>query len=691
MKKIIYCILFSVLCSLALGGSGEILDTIDPNNAYYITTPYTDGNDLRGIQHVQINDVMYLVHPDHPPQKLSRFSHAEWTIADVNWTWGPFLEDNITTTTVTPNDVNGSITLTASADTFDVNNIGGLWLITQKSDNSDTSGTLDVNESSDTVAVEGEGLLTLEGSWTGKVTLEKSDDAGVTWFPVYPKLNGDAANIEYSFDEDTPGFIYRVTMSGYVSGSCKYTIVAYNSDVAGYVVITAYTDPCIVTAYVRSELAGTSATTKWAEGAWSDRRGWPRAICLYQNRLILAGTSYLPGTLWTSVAGSDYEKMRISSLDDGAIVYDVAASKQNPILWLQDKSGIVAGTSGSVIRIFSQSNDSTLTAASIGSERQSQSGSTNIQAVLTGDSIVFIDRNNRKVRDMVYDLQTDGFISPELSIFAEHISEPCLVEVAAQSRPDQILWFIKGDGNAVSLTYNREQGVVAWAEHVTDGDFESVAVIPGLTEDEVWFVINRTIDSNSVRYVEKLKEQDWGTDPNDAWFVDCGLEYNSTETDTITGLTHLEGKTVQIFHDGNSVQEAVVSGGEISVDPNVTRALVGLGFTSTLLTFPVELPIADGFTVGHKKKIYEIVPCFYRSMFGQYGLVDQQGDVTMYPIDFKDWPDSSIGTDYIPFTGEIRLDIDGGWSDEVSIKFLQDEPFPFNLTAIVTKIEVSEN
>ena len=672
------------------GVSGQILDANDPNLAYYIATTYTDGNDLRGIHYVQKNDVMYLTHSDYPPQKLVRRDHADWTIADVAWEWGPFLDENDTTTTITPSGTTGSITLTASAAIFDADHVGALWRITEKSDNTTTQGVLDANESSSEVAIEGEGLMTLEGTWSGLVTLEKSEDSGVSWETIYPKLDGDAANIEYAFDEDSPGFSYRITMSSFASGSCSYTLVAYNSNVAGYVEITAFSSTTSVTAIVQSDLADTDAVTTWAEGSWSDFRGWPRAVTTYQNRLILAGNTFQPNAVWTSVS-NDFENMRISTLDDGAIVYEVGSAKQNPILWLQDRDGIIAGTSGSIITIFSQSTSSTLTAATVGSVRQTQLGSSDMQAQLSGNSIIFVDRNNRKVHDyLVQNLESESFASPELSIFAEHITDPNVLEVAVQSRPDPILWYIKGDGDALTLSYNPEQAVVAWATHSTDGNFVSVAVIPGETEDEVWFIIERAIDGNDLKYVERLKEQDWGTDPNDAWFVDSGLEYNGVSASTITGLGHLEGELVQVFYDGNSLQTGTVSDSNLILTTAITRAAIGKAFTSTLLTFPIELPSQGGSSLGFKKKVYELVPSFYKTMYGEYTMIGQFIDYDTYDIPFTKWPDSTIGTDD-PYTGQMRLEVDSGWNDEIQVRFTQNEPYPFNLTSLNVKIEVSEN
>ena len=702
-----------------LGVAGQILDTDD---AIYATSTVYDEDQISEIQYVQSNDVMYIVHPDDPPQKLTRLDHDSWTIADVDWTWGPFLDQNITTTTITPSATTGTITLTASAATFTAANVGSLYKIIEKSDNSAIDGTLDENESSTEVAVEGDGLLTLEGTWTGLVTLQKSVIDADSWEPVYPKLNGDAANIEYSFNESDAGYEYRVTMTDWSAGSCDYTLTSYNSDVSGYVKVTAFTSTTEVTATVTSTLAGTDATTKWAEGAWSSRRGYPRAICIYQNRLCLAGTTYQPNGFWTSASG-DFESMRESTLDNGAIVYEVSSAKQNPILWLQDKNGVIAGTSGSVIRIFSQSSTSVLTPASIGSERQAEAGSADMQPVLIGDSIVFVDRNRRRVRDIIYDLQSDGFVSPELTVMAEHITSPGLIDVAVQSRPDDIIWYIRSDGQLVSLTYNRNEGVAGWARHITDGTFESVAVIPGDDEDQVWVVVNRSAG----RYVEQMQPQDWGTDPNDGWFVDSGLAYSGILTDTITGLNHLEGETVQVMvtkgydytitssstvaygsgaygagvYPGSSPAElsaskasfttATVSGGEIDLsDIKVNRATIGLPYTSTFLTFPIEVQTQSGFSIGYKKKIYEIDACFYKTMTGTYGLKEQFTEPTMYDLMFDEWPDTTNGSND-PYTGLIRLEVDGGWSDEVQIKFLQEDPFPFNITALQTKLEVSSD
>lgn len=664
---------------------------------FEIATVY-DVNDLRQVKFIQKNDVMYMCHPKYPVQKLARYAHSWWEIEDADWLWGPFLDDNIKDdVTITPSATTGNIILTANKNLFNSKHEGSLWKITEKQTTTYLKETISgagADANTNSLPIQGDYLLKLVGDSTydGTVILEKSEDDGTTWIPVYQRPSiAVAYDVEYAGNEKEAGWEYKIITENQTAGSVKMTLTVYNTYIDGYVKITSYASPTTVNAKVINKLTGTTATNRWAEGAFSEYRGYPRAIGLYQNRLCLAGTTYSRNNFWASVSG-DYENMRISSLDTGAIVYEVGSARQNAIRWLQDKQGILAGTSESLMRIFSQSSDSTLTGKSIGSERQSQIGSGDLQAQLLGDSIIFVDRNYRKVFDTVYDLQSDGFVSPELTTYAEHITDPCLLEVAIQSSPDPIVWFIRGDDNCVTLTYGPLQGVVAWAEQLTDGHFESTAVIPGTTEDEVWFVIERNIDGNNVRYIEKLHKQDWGNDPNDCWFVDSGIEYNDTETNTITGLSHLEGKEVQIFYDGNSVQTKTVLAGTITLDPNtnVTHALVGLPYTSTLITFPVELPIQNGTTVGYKKKIYEARGCFYKSMYGQYGYLGQFKPAVMYNVPFGSWPDALIGTD-APFTGQIKLPIESDNDDEVRLKFIQTEPYPFNLTALVIKLEISEN
>jgi hypothetical protein len=92
---------------------------------YEIVSPYLTA-ELFDIKFAQSADVMYITHPNHQTRKLSRTGHTTWTLTAVEFTNGPFLDSNITTTTFTPDSaaVGVGVNVTASAVTG-INNGSG--------------------------------------------------------------------------------------------------------------------------------------------------------------------------------------------------------------------------------------------------------------------------------------------------------------------------------------------------------------------------------------------------------------------------------------------------------------------------------------------------------------------------------------------------------------------------------------
>ena len=264
-------------------------------------------------------------------------------------------------------------------------------------------------------------------------------------------------------------------------------------------------------------------------------------------------------------------------------------------------------------------------------------------------------------------------------MIAEHISDPCFVEMAVQLSPDPIVWFIRQDGVVCGMTFSPEENVLAWHRH-TIGTANSVAVIPGNGEDEVWFATNRDF-SKTTYMVEQMQPQDWGSDPNDIYFVDAGLTYDGVETTTLTGLDHLNREEVQICGNGGYFQLATVSGGSVTLDEGMTVAQVGLAYTSNLVTFPIE----SGQSLGLKKRMPEVVLAFHKTLLCEYGLFG--GD--MYPILFDDNRLIFGGADDL-FTGYRRLGMDTHDSEELEIHIRQTQPFPMTVTVIVPRMEIAQ-
>jgi len=529
-------------------------------STYEMTTTYTE-DDVSELQYDQLADTMFIVHSDYKPRKLTRTGHTNWSIADIDYIDGPFKDENTTTTTVTPSATTGTIDIAASDDIFYPEHVGAIWEIRHPRTDATLNGILDANESSDPIDCEGDYKFITHGTWTGTVKLERTLDE-TTYETVYAINSADDTNIDYAGSEEESGYKYRVTMTGYSSTACTYSFIVYDHMHTGVVEITSYTDPNNVAAVVKTTLGGTSATTYWSEGYWSDRNGWPQTIAFHEFRLWYGGNTIYPQTIWSSRT-DDFEKMQDGDLDSHALIYILPG--QNPIQWMLSHTYLMIGTLGGAGRMGDPDEEMTPTTRPV-YRHQTTDGSAYIQALLAGDAILYVEYGGRRVREFVYTLERDKFVSPDMTVLAEHITGDGINGIAFQSRPEKLLWSYREDGNFLSMSYNREQDVVAWSEHITDGDVESVAVIPGSDEDEVWFVVERVIDSNTVRYIEQMQPHDWGSDDNDTFFVDCGLTFDGGDSVTITDISDANPGVVTVAtwpSDGDGT--AIADGDQIKI------------------------------------------------------------------------------------------------------------------------------
>lgn len=580
-----YALNFLLLCGYLFG--------VD----YYIETPY-DATEIPNLQYAQFDNEMYLCSGTDIPQVLTRTAHNSWTITDMTMETGPFLPLNTTTTTITPSGtltVGGSVTLTASSSIFVNGHEGSIWQIDQKRPNV-YQGVIDTEESNagtgtKTYWFKGTYSFVTEGTWTGTVTLERSEN-GSDWSSALESLTN--ANFDNSLETESHGAYYRVTGSAWTSGTCNYTFTITDGYNHGIVLITpdtGYTSGTEVTGTVITAIYDTSATTRWREGYWSDYRGWPKTVCFHQQRLIFGGSETFPQTLWFGRQNPDeFTDFTTGTLDTDA--FTAILPGQNPIRWLLSGDYLFIGTSGSTGTYGEQGKGITPTSPAY---RTQSVGAEDIMAVWASDSILYVERGAEKVREFQYQLDIDKYISSDLTLLAEDITDSGIKEIAFQQRPYPILWCILNNGTIATMTFQRDQGVIGWAIQSTDGDFESIATIPGSgAEDEVWVVVKRSINGADVRYVEQFQPIDWGDDPADAWFVDCGASGTfEPPTDTVGGLSHLEGETVQVYADAVVLGDETVASAQITIDAEASKAIVGLPYTAKLETMPLNFAPND--------------------------------------------------------------------------------------------------
>jgi hypothetical protein len=350
-------------------------------------------------------------------------------------------------------------------------------------------------------------------------------------------------NVNITFTEDENNVQYRVYMPEASSdGTCQATIKVHDSTEKGIARVTAFTSSTKVTATVLTDFASTNASYRWAEGAWSNSEGWPSAFTFFEERACYAGTIGQPQTIWLS-ATDDYEKFDDIKTPDAAFWLTIGADKRNGIRWLSGLEALCIGTNGGEWRMRATSLEERLTWENFDLKQQSSYGSKRIQPLAVGTAVLFVDTVGRKIREMIFKDSDQKFVAPDLVALAEHITLGGITSIAFQKNPDFMLWATLAGGTLLSMAYERDQNVVAWASHPlggTSASCDSVSVIPGTNEDEVWICVAKTVDGSTVRHIEQFQPR-VDVDEEDSWFAKQVGDGDHVYIAVVGGMTELNG------------------------------------------------------------------------------------------------------------------------------------------------------
>jgi len=586
----------------------------------------------------------------------------------------------------------GTVTLTASDDTFttgDSGHIYSLWKLTHKREKTVSRGNAEgTGQIGEIIDVKGEWSFTTHGNWDAVVEIQRMED-GVNWetFRTYTSVMDSSGkgsrNIQKTDIEDADGVQYRIYVSSYENGKVEADLTVDNSTQDSIFKITSVTSATVATATAIVAANEHTATKRWAEGAWSYVRGWPSAFAFFEERAVYGFTNLDAQDIWLSGSG-DFEDFASGTEDDDAFTLTLPTANRGR--WLGSMEVLAAGTTGDEWRIRSTTIDEALTPTNWSIKQQTNFGSANIQAVEVNDAIIFVDSVARKAREYTWSDPKQKYVSPDLTALAEDITYGGITSMAVQKNPDSIIWFtIENSPYLISMTYEREQKVVAWAEHPLGGDgiAESISIRPGTDEDVITLTVRRTINGSTVRYIEEMQPRDFGstTDPTDAFFVDCGIIDEGGDT-TIDGLDHLEDETVAVLGDGSVQISKKVKDGEITIDSAADKVIVGLPYTYQVSPMRLDIMSGAGTTHGSIKKIPEIIISFYATSGAQYG----DGNDT-YDIDWR----TSEEYDSPPelFTGDKTLHFDGGFSIEDNFIVSGSDPLPCTVRAMVPRAEIT--
>jgi len=619
-----------------------------------VTTTYSI-DDIFEINHVQSADVLYLAHKDHDPAKLTRTTATSFTLSDINFIDGPWLDENDTDTTMYASAATGTgITITASADVFSSDDVGRYIRFRE---------ILEIEHD----------LWAASTSYAANATVRFGGH-------VYKNVTGST---------QTSGNTAPVHLSGTETyGAIDWE---YLHDEFGHVRITGFTSATVVTADVHEDQYGNSrlpdsavglanANTRWSLGAFDGDQGFPRAVAFYEERLYFAGTAGRPQTIFGSVT-ADFENMTPGTLDDSAINITIASDQVNVIKHMIPGRFLQVLTSSSEFTL-SGGTTGPVTPTNVSVLRETTFGSSDVRPLRAGASTILIQKGQEKVKEITFDLDTDGLVGRDLTILAEHLARGGLTDMIWQQEPELVLWFVRADGTLVGLSYDPANNTIGWHSHPLGGTgvVESITAIPSGAEDQVYLSVQRTINSQTVRHIVYMKPIYFGTDVSDVFYVDSGLTYDSTATSTISGLNHLEGETVQILADGSAHADKVVSGGTVTLDREASTVHIGYSYTSLVETLRIEAGADDGISQGKIKRIHGVTVRFIDTVGAEVGPDTSNLD----RIPFRD---SSMAMDAaVPmFDGDKEIFFPSSYETDARAVVRQTQPLPMTVLAIMRR------
>ena len=756
-----------------------------------VVTPYTV-EQLDEINFTQSADVMYIVHKSHPPKKLTRTSATTFTLTDIDFVDGPYLDENITDTTMQVSAANGAgVTVTASADTFNTIDVGRLIRFRE--------------------------IIELEqDEW--KTNTAYAQGTRVRFADnVYLKTNSGTHTS-------------ATTPPAHTDGTRTYGPVdwKYEHSGSGYVKITAFTSATVVTATVQETAKGgitlpnscVASTSKlWSLGAFGGDQGYPRAVAFYEERLYFAGTVGKPQSIFGSVT-ADFENHTPGLNDDNAINITIASDRVNAIKHLLPARFLQILTTSAEFTLSGGTGTQPVTPTNVNVLRETTFGTSQTRPLRAGNSTILVQKGGEKVKEITFDLDTDGLLGVDLTVLADHLTKGGIKDMVWQQEPQLILWFVTNSGELLGLTYDRSNGTVGWHRHTTGGKFgiaslqanlqnngsisstyqpfipgdtviitktdgtqvtftgvdgsqtvgefefeintvssnrlhltlinletkvnaqtgleanlgapysntntdirtivfnepgaslgytkvsvnkrieslftttnegppiiESVTSIPSGTEDQVYILVKRTVDTENFnefnkrteRHIEYLNQIEFDS-IEDAIFVDSSVTYNGDPTTQITNLFHLEGKIVQVLADGSAHPDRTVSNGKITLNRAASKVHVGYGYDSNIETLRLEAGSNDGISQGEIKRIHGITVRFLDTVGALVGPDENN-------LDQLPFRDSSMPQDEaVPlFTGDKEISFPSGYENNAQVFIKQNQALPMTVVAIMRR------
>lgn len=325
--------------------------------------------------------------------------------------------------------------------------------------------------------------------------------------------------------------------------------------------------------------------------------GFPSVPAFFQQRLALAASLNNPQTVYFSQPGQYFNyNVSTPSQSDDAITANIVSGQLNNIkAMIPQPGGLIVLSDGASFLINGGSLGSAITPASITSNAQSFLGCNDMPPIVVNFDILYVQSKGSSVRDSSYNFYANVFTGTDISVISSHLFFGYqLLEWCWAEEPFKLVWAVRNDGTLLSLTFIKEQDFTAWTHHDTDGYFKSIATIVETAtvgyQNFVYTVVQRSINSTTVKYIEYFPERPTSGLVADYWTVDCGLQYSGSPASSFTGGEYLVGKTCTGLADGQIIPDFVMpASGNFTLSTPASKVTVGIAIPEPILgTLPID-------------------------------------------------------------------------------------------------------
>lgn len=678
----------------------RIVDSITVESAGVVSlTPPWAAADLRYLRWYQSGDVIFVANTQqtYQPRRIERRSARSWGLALYEFKDGPW-RGKTANVTFEPNGALGNITLTASAPFFQAGHVGALFRLYHSETETDVDLGGD-DEFTDTIAVHGIGNaqrtvnINISGFGSGTITMQLSYDDGLTWV-AHNTWNTNASGGQVVGADNVPVLVRAGFVgSDWNSGTPNVTLSYQGGGGYGVVRVTSIVSSTVANVEVLSRLHDDFVSSDWEESRFSTLRGWPSVVGIFEGRLWFLDQDKVFGSISDDFTSFDLDEEG----DSGPVIRSIANGPVNRGLWMLDLARLVIGTVGAEPVARSSSFDEPITPTNMSIKDASTQGSADVMAVKVDKAGMFIQRSGKRAYIIRFDIDVQDYASQDVTRYNPTILEAGVVGAAVQRQPDTRIWFWLDDGTAACLIYEPSEDVISWCRFETDGVIEDIAVLPNVEDDDVYMIVQRTINGSTKRYREKLAYDHQSDGGNDNYMGDSFISVAVVASATVTGLSHLEAESVVVWADGEAILDAdgeprlfTVSGGQITLPGSVTGdVIVGLAYEGRWKSAKLAYAAMSGTAVAQKKQATGVAPLVYSThargvLFGK--------DFTRMDAPPRTIRGVAHGiNDMIDVNDYDEFALPGTWDNDSRLCMKFRAPLPATILATVIKMETHES